>query len=317
MLLRSAATRLSLGSAAGGAPAAPLRLLAASARGAPPRRAASGAAERLVAEDAGGELLVFEGPAAGVVTLALNRPSARNALGAALLGALSARLRALAALPPAAARCVVLRSAVPRVFCAGADLRERAALGGDAARVAAAVAAIRDCFSLVAALPCPTVAAVEGAALGGGLELALACDLRVAGRDAAFGLPEAALGIIPGAGGTQRLPRLVGAARAKELIFSARRLGAEEAERAGLLTRLVGAGEAHAAAYELAAAVAANGPVAVRAAKQAVDEGAQLPALADALAAEQRAYARTLHTRDRVEGLKAWAEKRAPSFAGE
>jgi len=205
---------------------------------------------------------------------------------------------------------------VPRVFCAGADLRERAQLGGDAARVAAAVAAIRDCFSLVARLPCPTVAAVEGAALGGGLELALACDMRVAGRDAAFGLPEVGLGIIPGAGGTQRLARAVGASRAKELVFSARRLGAEEAERWGLVTRLVGAGEAHAAAHALAAAVAANGPVAVRAAKQAVDEGAQLPDLEAALAAEQRAYSRVIGTRDREEGLRAFAEKRPPVFSG-
>lgn len=263
------------------------------------------------------ELLLERGPAAGVLTLTLNRPAARNALGAALLGALAARLRTLATLPPGEARCVVLRSAVPRVFCAGADLRERAQLAGDAARVAAAVAAIRDCFELVARLPCPTVAAVEGAALGGGLELALACDFRVAGRDATFGLPETALGIIPGAGGTQRLPRLVGAAAAKELIFTARRVGAEEAARLGLVSTVVDAGAAHAAAYALAAAIAANGPVAVRAAKLAVDEGAQQPSLGAALAGEQRAYALTLGTRDRLEGLRAWAEKRAPAFTGE
>jgi methylglutaconyl-CoA hydratase len=211
------------------------------------------------------------------------------------------------------ARAVIFRSGVGGVFCAGADLKERAAM--PPAAVAAFVHGIRAAFSAVADLPMPTIASVEGVALGGGMELALACDFRVAGAGASFGLTETRLAIIPGAGGTQRLPRLIGAAKAKELIFTARRLTAAQADAYGLLTTLVAAGGADAAAAALAAEVAANGPVAVRAAKAAIDRGGALD-LASGLAVEALCYGQVIPTADRLEGLAAFAEKRPPVYKG-
>ena len=212
------------------------------------------------------------------------------------------------------ARAVIVRSAAPGVFCAGADLKERAAMAPH--EVASFVHSLRTTFSEIAELPMPVIAAVEGAALGGGLEMALAADFRVAGSDATFGLPEVGLGIIPGAGGTQRLSRLIGAARAKELIFTARRLSAPTAESYGLLTRLVAAGGAYDAALDLAREIVPRGPVAVRMAKEAVDRGSQVD-LATGLAIERACYAQVIPTADRLEGISAFREKRAPVFRGE
>jgi methylglutaconyl-CoA hydratase len=216
--------------------------------------------------------------------------------------------------PSSDVRAVVLRSSVPGVFCAGADLKERASMTPE--QVSSFVEAIRSTFSAVAALPMPTIAVVEGAALGGGTELALACDFRVAGEGASFGLPETTLAIIPGAGGTQRLPRLIGAARAKELILTGRRIPAAQAERVGLLTSLVKAGEADAAALALARELGSNGPVAVRAAKEAIDSGMEV-GLSEALGrVEKASYARVIPTADRLEGLAAFREKRKPVYTG-
>jgi methylglutaconyl-CoA hydratase len=167
----------------------------------------------------------------------------------------------------------------------------------------------------VEALPQPTIAAINGFAFGGGTELLLACDLRVAAPHAQFGLTEVSLAIIPGAGGTQRLPRLVGKSRAKDLILTGRRLGAQEAERIGLVNRLASEAHLEAAALELARAISANGPVAVRAAKEAIDRGSELP-LAEGLEIEASCYERTLPTADRVEALAAFSEKRPPVFHG-
>jgi methylglutaconyl-CoA hydratase len=254
----------------------------------------------------------LEGEDEGIVLLGLDRPAARNALGRRLLAEFVEALSTLRSDP--AARVVVVHSHVPGVFCAGADLKERAAMS--APEAAAFVRSLRSAFTELANLPMPTIAAVEGGAFGGGLELALAADLRVAGSEAEMGLVETALAIIPGAGGTQRLPRLIGLSRAKELIFTARRIGAEEALRLGLVDRLTGTGEALPRALGLAREILPNGPLALRLAKQALDRGMEL-GLASGLAFEQACYAQVLPTKDRLEGLAAFHEKRKPHYRGE
>ena len=254
------------------------------------------------------------GEDAGTAVLTLRRASARNALGAVLLSELEAALAELRGGGGGGARALVLCSDVPGVFCAGADLKERG--GMSPAQAGAFVRRLRAAFSALAALPLPTIAAIEGAALGGGLELALACDFRVAGGGAALGLPETGLAIIPGAGGTQRLPRLIGPARAKELIFTGRRVAAEEALALGLVCRAVAPGGALAAAVALARATLAGGPVAQRAAKEAVDGGLGVD-LASGLALEAGCYAQVMPTQDRLEGLLAFREKRKPRYTGE
>jgi enoyl-CoA hydratase/carnithine racemase len=165
-------------------------------------------------------------------------------------------------------------------------------------------------------LPFPTIAAVNGVAFGGGMELMLACDLRVLSETAKIGLTEVSVGIMPGAGGTQRLPRLIGPARAKELVFAARRLDAAEALGLGVVNRVVPAAQVMPVARGLAAEIAAQAPLAVRHAKHAIDVGAD-GSLAAGLEVEQKAYELLLGTRDRLEGLAAFAEKRPPRYQGE
>ncbi len=248
----------------------------------------------------------------GIVLVGLDRPEARNALGRQLLAELWEALAELGSDP--GVRVVVVHSLVPGVFCAGADLKERATMSPAEAEVF--VQGIRSAFTELEALPMPVLAVLEGAAFGGGLELALAADLRVAGAGARMGLVETALAIIPGAGGTQRLPRLIGPARAKELIFSARRIDAVEAERLGLLNRVVPAGQALKAALDLAREILPNGPIALRMAKQAVNEGLELD-LAGGLALEGVCYGQVIPTKDRLEGLAAFRDKRKPVYRGE
>lgn len=213
-----------------------------------------------------------------------------------------------------AVRAVVIRSGVPKAFCAGADLKERATMSKS--EVAAFVHGLRSAFSGVASLPMPTIAAIEGAALGGGLELALACDFRVAGAEAQLGLPETALGIIPGAGGTQRLSRLIGPSKAKELIFTARKLTAADAFTFGVVNHVVAAGSAYARSLDLARAILPQGPIAVRMAKEAIDKGVEVD-IGSGLAIEQACYAQVIPTADRLEGLAAFKEKRRPVYKGE
>lgn len=253
----------------------------------------------------------LQGQDDGLVLLGLDRPGARNALGRQLLGELEEAFAALAADP--AIRVVVLHSLVEGVFCAGADLKERAGMTPEEAE--AFVKRLRAAFTALERLPMPVIAALEGAALGGGLELALACDLRVAGAAAKLGLPETSLAIIPGAGGTQRLPRLIGRSRAKELIFTARRLSSAEALACGVVDRSVEAGSALAAALDLAREILPNGPVALRAAKEAIDAGLDRDR-EGGLAVEEACYARVLPTEDRLEGLAAFREKRKPVYRG-
>lgn len=247
-----------------------------------------------------------------VITWTLQRPEALNAFDRALLRALLAAVEA--ARDDRTLRAAIVTGAGDKAFSAGADLKERRDMTLDEAR--AFVALISRTFDAVAQLPFPTIAAVNGVAFGGGMELLLACDLRILADTATLGQSEVGVGIMPGAGGTQRLPRLVGVGRAKELILSARRFSAAEAHAWGLANRVVPAAEVLPAARALAAAIAANAPLAVRQAKHAIDAGLCLP-LAEGLALEQQAYAPLLGTNDRQEGLEAFAAKRPPRFTGE
>ena len=249
---------------------------------------------------------------AGIVRLGLNRPAAKNALGHQLLGEFRAALAALR--QNRSARVILVHSLVPGVFCAGADLKERATMSQP--EVEAFVQSLRRAFTELEDLPQPTVAVIEGAALGGGLELALACDLRIVSSEAPLGLPETGLAIIPGAGGTQRLPRLIGKSKAKELIFTARRITGAEAGALGLADHAVPKGEAMPRAMALAREILPNGPIALRAAKEAINRGMDVN-LASGLAIEGGCYGQVIPTLDRLEGLAAFREKRKPQYRGE
>jgi enoyl-CoA hydratase/carnithine racemase len=251
----------------------------------------------------------LESAADGVRTMILDRPPV-NALGRELVEELHvavARLRA-----DDGARCLVVRSA-GKHFCAGADLKERRTMTLDEVRHF--VPRLAAACNGLAALPVPVIAAVRGAAAGGGCELALACDIRILADDARMGLRETALAIIPAGGGTQRLPRLIGPARAKRWIFSASMYDAGQAHADGVADRVVSPERLDEEANELARTIAGNGPVAIRMAKQAIDDGAALP-LAEALELEWERYGQTLGTRDRDEALAAFAEKRPPRYRG-
>lgn len=249
--------------------------------------------------------------AGGIATLTLCRPAARNALNRALVAALLTALRDLAARPDL--RVVILRGAGERAFCAGADLRER--LGLDAAARGAHTARIAAAADALAALPMPTIAALHGYTLAGGLELALACDIRLAAEDAVFGLPEVRIGIFPGAGAPARLPRLIGPGKARELIFSGRRIDAAEALACGLVERVVPVADLDATVAALAGEIAAAAPLAVRAAKRALALADDLP-LAEALAAIEGVRRPLDATADYAEGLAAFAERRPARFTG-
>ncbi len=210
-------------------------------------------------------------------------------------------------------RAVVITGAGDKAFCAGADLKERATMAEPEVR--AFLDGLRKTFRAIEQSDCIFIAAINGSAFGGGTELALACDLRVAAPAAELGLTEVKLGIIPGGGGTQRLTRLVGPGRAKDLILTGRRLNAAEAFSIGLVNRLAPEGHLQETAYMLAESIVDNAPIAVATAKHAIDEGLSLE-LDEALALELRHYERVLGTEDRLEGLKAFAEKRKPAYKG-
>lgn len=250
-------------------------------------------------------------PGATVSRLTLNRPKA-NAMGSTMLAELREAIDELT--NDASTRCLILTSSSQKVFSAGADLKERATMSQKEA--VAFVSYLRATMDHLAKLPMPVIAAIEGVALGGGLELALAADLRVAGRNAVMGLPETSLAIIPGAGGTQRLPRLVGVARAKDLIFTGRRIDSATALAYGLVEYWIEEGQAESKAIELAWEIAKNGPVAIRAAKEAIDVGMSNKDMTNALLVERRCYNRTIPTEDRLEGLAAFKEGRSPTYKG-
>ncbi|MEM8714025.1 MAG: enoyl-CoA hydratase-related protein [Planctomycetota bacterium] len=246
-----------------------------------------------------------------LVWLTIDRPEVMNCLSFPTLKRFRTLLAELK--DDLSIRCILITGAGERAFCAGADLKERKTMPAE--RVPDFVRNIRGLMDDVAAMPQPTVAVVQGFAFGGGTELMLACDLRIAAEEASFGLTETTLAIIPGAGGTQRLPRLIGASRAKDLILTGRKLDALEAERIGLLNRVAPRPELAAAAEQLAQTIAGNGPVAVRAAKDAIDRGTEAP-IEEGLAIEATCYERVLPTQDRLEALAAFAEKRKPRFQG-
>ena len=250
---------------------------------------------------------------AGVFNIILNRDQGKNSLSKAMLAEFNTAVQSVSM--DKSARVVIISSNVPKVFCAGADLKERATMPED--QIADFVAQLRDSFQAVANIPVPVIAAIDGAALGGGLELALACDLRVASENSLIGLPETALAIIPGAGGTQRLPRLVGIAKAKELIFLAKRMNGTEAKEIGLITEVVPSGTSTALikAKEMAAIMCTHGPVGMRMAKQALDQGMRGD-LVHGLGVEKVSYGQTVPTKDRIEGLLAFRDKRKPLYIG-
>ena len=250
-----------------------------------------------------------------IVTLSLDRPAALNAIDNALLAALHGALDGLdaeVAADPVAVRAVIFTGAGGRAFSTGMDLKERAGFDDDDLR-----AQRRQVVRLIARvheLPVPTIAAVEGFALAGGFELALACDLIVAGRTAVFGLPEVGVGIFPGGGSTRTLTWLVGPARARDVILTGRRLTTDEAEGWGIVARIAEAGEALDTAIELAAIIARGAPIGIRQAKAAI-RGAHA-SLAAGLEAENALYEAVLVSEDRREGFRAFAEKRSPRFEG-
>lgn len=259
-----------------------------------------------------GKQLEMTGSENGIVTLTLNRPEAANAFSLQLLHEFHDALAEIKF--DRSVRCVIITGAGEKVFCAGADLKERAGMNN--VEVQQTLALIRGVANDVEALPQPVIAAINGTAFGGGLELALACDLRVSSEQAKFGLTETSLGIIPGAGGTQRLPRLIGKGKAKEMIFTAKRINAEEAERIGLSEHIVPQSEVLKKAYEIAEQIGKNAPIAVTQAKKAIDKGYDVD-LNTGLSIEQSAYEMTIPTNDRLEGLRAFREKRVPVYKGE
>lgn len=250
-------------------------------------------------------------PDTHVAELVLDRQPAMNAVSTELAFSIGEACAALRTDP--AVRAVVLTSTHPRAFCVGADLKERNAFTDQ--ELSRQRPYSRAAYTGVLDLPVPTVAAVHGYALGGGFELALACDLIVADDTATVGLPEVSVGVIPGGGGTQLLPRRVGAARAAELVFTARRVAAREGAQLGLLDQLVAEGTDRTEALALAGRIAANSPVGLRAAKRALRTGWGME-LHAGLEIEDAAWRTVAFSADRTEGVAAFNEKRTPDWPG-
>lgn len=248
----------------------------------------------------------------GIAVVTLNRPEAANALSVKMLHDFKEVLAGLKT--DSNVRVVILTGAGDKAFCAGADLKERRSMND--AKAKQTVRLIGATINEVEELPQPVIAALNGVAFGGGLELALACDLRIGALETKLGLTETSLAIIPGAGGTQRLPRLIGAGKAKELIYTAKRLNAEEAASMGILEYTVPRDQLLEKALEIAGQMAKNGPLALVQAKKAINKGIEVD-LATGLLIEQLAYDALIPSRDRLEGLNAFAEKRPPNYTGQ
>src|SRR6266849_64378 len=252
-------------------------------------------------------------PQPGLLVVTLNRPERANALNTQMGRDLEALWSGLIA-APGDTRCVILTGSGERAFCAGGDLKERHGMS-DAEWVAQHEIFERQYWRLLDC-PLPVIAAINGHAFAGGLEMALACDFAYAVPEARFALTEVTLGIMPGAGGTQLLPRAVGERRAKEIILTGKPFGAEDALRWGLVNRLCPAETLMQDALETAATIAANAPLSVRQAKKSIHHGLQMD-LKNALLFEIEAYNRLIPTKDREEGISAYNEKRKPAFKGE
>ncbi|KAG7228958.1 hypothetical protein INR49_008736 [Caranx melampygus] len=279
----------------------------------------------------------------GIVEVLLCRHKARNALGHVFVSQMRELVSNLS--HDLTVRVVIFRSLVPKVFCAGADLKERALMNNTESDLF--VHGLRSLMTQIASLPVPTIAAMDGVAVGGGLELALACDLRTASNSAQMGLIETTRGLLPGAGGSQRLPRMVGITLAKELIFTGKRVGGQRALEMGLVNRAVEQNQTGDAAYRealsLAREILPQAPIALRMAKEAMNRGFEvgndsyimsiqylflsvalvteisLPQvdITSAMAIERMCYAQVIPTRDRQEGMAAFIEKRPPRYTGE
>ncbi|KAM3876148.1 enoyl-CoA hydratase domain-containing protein 2, mitochondrial [Diretmus argenteus] len=262
------------------------------------------------------DLKRLDGADAGIVELLMCRHKARNALGYVFVSQMRKLVSSLS--HDSDVRVVVFRSLVPGVFCAGADLKERSLMDNTQSDVF--VHSLRSLMTQIASLPMPTIAAVDGFALGGGLELALACDLRTAAYSAQMGLIETTRGLLPGAGGSQRLPRTVGISLAKELIFTGRRVGGQAALELGLVNRATEQNQTGDAAYRealsLAREIVPQAPIAVRLAKEAMNRGIEVD-MASAMEIERMCYKLVIPTRDRQEGMAAFIEKRPPQYIGE
>lgn len=247
-----------------------------------------------------------------VALITLDRPEAANAFSHQLLDDLTEVVQHVNQQKDI--RATIITASGEKAFCAGADLKERAGMTDD--EVVQTVHKIGKTVHAVENIKSPVICAINGVAFGGGLELALACDLRIAADHAKFGLTETSLGIIPGAGGTQRLPRLIGLGKAKEMIYAAKRVEAEEAYTIGLVERVVPSEDMLDKALELAHSIASNAPVALRQAKQAINKGYNVD-LETGLQIESMSYQVTIPTEDRLEGLRAFKEKRKPEYKGQ
>jgi enoyl-CoA hydratase/carnithine racemase len=247
----------------------------------------------------------------GILTLTLNRPEVMNSLNFELLHRLRDQVDQVRHRRDV--RVIVITGSGEKAFCSGADLKERAGLPPE--KVKEFIFTIRNLFTAIEQLGMPVIAAVNGIALGGGTELALACDIRIASTAATLGLTETRLAIIPGAGGTQRLPRLIGRGKAKELIFTGRRVESAEALQIGLVNRVVPPEALIDECRRMAAMICETGPIAIEQAKYAINHGLETD-LATGLAIESAAYWVTIPTEDRQEGLTAFREKRKPVYKG-
>ena len=247
----------------------------------------------------------------GILTLTLNRPDIMNSLNFSLLHALRDQIEAVRFRSDI--RVVIITGSGERAFCAGADLKERATLQPE--QVKEFIFTIRNLFTSIEQLNKPVIAAVNGIALGGGTELALASDIRIASNTSSMGLTETRLAIIPGAGGTQRLPRLVGKGKAKELIFTGQRLDAREAAKIGLVNKICDQKDLWDECKKMADMICETGPVAIEQAKYAINYGMETD-LQTGLAIESNAYWVCIPTEDRLEGLAAFKEKRKPVYKG-
>jgi len=246
-----------------------------------------------------------------IAFITLNRPDAAHSLSYALLKELNQKIKTINHDPNI--YCTIFTGAGEKVFCAGADLKERKNMSGD--QVTKMVKYIDETMINIEEMSMPTIAAINGVAYGGGLELALACDLRIAANHALMALTETSLGIIPGAGGTQRLMRLVGIGQAKKIIFTAQPIHAEEALHIHLIEKAVHAKDLRNEVIHLAKMITKNGPIALKQAKIAMNQGSDID-LKTGLMIEHHCYQQTIHTEDRVEGLQAFKEKRIPIFKG-
>lgn len=258
-----------------------------------------------------GEDILLREESDGVLLLTLNRPDVMNAFNFELLRVLKEQIDQLRF--KAEIRVVIITGAGDRAFCAGADLKERVTL--NETQVKEFIFTIRNLFTSIESLNKPVIAALNGIALGGGTELALASDIRVASLNVSMGLTETRLAIIPGGGGTQRLPRLIGKGKAKELIFTGRRVDATEAFDIGLVNKICAPDALLDECRKMAAMICEAGPIAIEQAKYAINFGMEAD-LHTGLAIESNAYWVTIPTEDRLEGLAAFREKRKPVYRG-